>query len=59
MTKAQEIEALKKFIGTLPRETYLHEWLTAVLPHVADDIKCDIIPAFTPSARQCARFAKH
>lgn len=48
MTKAQEIEALKSFIKSIPSDSYLAPWLESVLPIVESDINSDIIPFITP-----------
>lgn len=48
MTKAQEIEALKNFIKSIPSDSYLAPWLESVLPIVESDMDSDIIPFITP-----------
>jgi cell division septum initiation protein DivIVA len=51
MTKAQEIEALKKFKDSIPQQSYLRPWLEEIFSEVAADIKNDypISPTVTKS----------
>jgi len=58
MTKNQEIQALEAFIQSLPADSYLHPWLTDILPDIQREIACDYIPAISPATIR-AEFAKH
>ena len=58
MTKNQEIQALETFIQSLPVDSYLHPWLTDILPDIQREIACDYIPAISPATIR-AEFAKH
>lgn len=44
MTKQEEMEALRSFVQTLPRESYLQPMLVAALPVIERDILSDIEP---------------
>jgi len=58
MTKNQEIQALQSFIQSLPADSYLHPWLTDILPDIQREIACDYIPAISPATIR-TEFAKH
>jgi len=58
MTKNQEIQALQSFIESLPADSYLHPWLTDILPDIQREIACDYIPAISPATIR-KEFATH
>ena len=41
MTKQQEIDAFRKFIGSIPQESYLRPWLDEIAAQVEADIRND------------------
>lgn len=47
MTKNQELEMLKDFIQTLPKDGYLRDWLNGVYSSVETDIRSDFYPIIT------------
>lgn len=55
MTKAQEIDALAKFIARLPRDSYLWPWLVSVQAQVVADIRNDVAvsPSIAETRKQC------
>jgi cell division septum initiation protein DivIVA len=55
MTKAQEIEALDKFVRSLPKESYLWPWLVQVQAEVVADIRNDVMvsPSVAATREQC------
>ncbi|MFZ2961064.1 MAG: hypothetical protein WA705_29650 [Candidatus Ozemobacteraceae bacterium] len=44
MTKEQEIDALKAFIKSIPRDSYIVPMLIAAMPVIESDIKSDFEP---------------
>lgn len=48
MTKAEEITALKAFIESLPRDSYLRPWLEDIAPTIEKDLAGDVIPFISP-----------
>ena len=48
MTKAEEIVALRTFIESLPRESYLRPWLEDIAPTIEKDLAGDLIPFVSP-----------
>jgi cell division septum initiation protein DivIVA len=55
MTKAQEIEALDKFVRSLPKDSYLWPWLVQVEAEVVADIRNDVMvsPSIAATREQC------
>jgi hypothetical protein len=55
MTKAQEIEALDKFVRSLPKDSYLWPWLVQVQAEVVADIRNDVMvsPSIAATREQC------
>lgn len=43
MTKNEEIEALKKFAASLPKDSYLYAAISYLVPQFESDIRSDII----------------
>lgn len=50
MTKAQEIEKLKRFIKEIGPDTYIGPWLAEVVEEVRRDISSDMMPTPTLAA---------
>jgi len=53
MCKQAEIDALTRFIESLPRQSYLRPWLEDMLPQVREDIRNDL--PVSPSLTQARR----
>lgn len=49
MNKSQEIAALNQFADSLPKDSYLANWLHYALPEIAKDISCDLFPTVLPT----------
>jgi cell division septum initiation protein DivIVA len=56
MCKQAEIDALTRFIESLPRASYLRPWLEDVLPQVRADIRNDlpVAPCLTETRKEAA-----
>ena len=44
MTKQQEMEALRAFVDTLPKDSYIQPMLVSAMPMIERDIRSDIEP---------------
>jgi hypothetical protein len=57
MTKQAELDALRTFTESLPTDSYLRPWLTAVLPQVESEIRCDFVvsPSIVVDRRESER----
>lgn len=60
MSKAEELETLRRFAASLPAGSYLAGWLLAVLPTIEADMRGDIFPSVTPAETRalCADLEK-
>jgi hypothetical protein len=57
MTKAEEIQAVKDFTASLPKDSYLRPWLESSLPEIEADIRSDFMvsPSITAARKECQR----
>jgi len=55
MTKQEEIDSLKTYTASLPKDSYLRPWLEDVLPQVETDIRNDfpVSPSLVETRRWC------
>ena len=57
MTKAQEINVIKEFTASLPKDSYLRPWLESSLPEIEADIRNDfpVSPSIALARVECNR----
>ena len=49
MTKQQEIDALNKFADSLPKDSYLADWMRYAKVEIESSIRSDIFPTVLPN----------
>ena len=60
MTKQQEIDAFRKFTGSIPQESYLRPWLDEIAAQIEADIRNDFpvgvmgLPTIADLRQRCA-----
>ena len=50
MTKSEEVSELRRWIASLPQNSYLAEWMRELAPAFIQGIQSDIIPSDTPTS---------
>ena len=50
MTKSEEVSELRRWIASLPQNSYLVEWMRELAPAFIQGIQSDIIPSDTPTS---------